>query len=376
LNTTPTDSPRQRLVLLGGGHAHLFVLEALARAPWPGVEVLLISPFTHTLYSGMVPGLVAGHYEASECSLALPPLAQAAGARWEQAAASGLDAARRQVHLADGRVAEYGLLSINTGSDMPRDSLPGAREHALFLRPMEHFTALLPRLWERVAQSPPDVAVVGAGAAGVELALALAHRLQGRSHVALVTGGPPPLAGYPPAVQDRVRGQLQRAGITVLPAACVEVQARHVLLAGGTRLPCALAVLATGGQAPAWLAGSGLALSSSGHVAVGATQQSTSHPEVFAAGDVATRVDHPHAKSGVYAVRAGPALARNLQALLAGQALVPYRPPAHTLNLISCGRRYAIAHHGNWSAQGRWVWWCKRHIDRRFVQRFSRSAGT
>ena len=102
--------------------------------------------------------------------------------------------------------------------------------------------------------------------------------------------------------------------------------------------------------------------------------QSTSHPEVFAAGDVASRADAPHAKSGVYAVRAGPALALNLRRYIGGGALEPHVPQARTLNLISCGERKAIVAWGGWSAQGRWAWWWKDRIDRAFVARYTLTA--
>jgi NADH dehydrogenase FAD-containing subunit len=130
-------------------------------------------------------------------------------------------------------------------------------------------------------------------------------------------------------------------------------------------------VLAIGAGTPTWLQGSGLALDEAGFVSTEATLQSTSHPEVFAAGDVATRIDAPHPRSGVYAVRAGPPLALNLRRFVAGGALEPYMPPRRTLNLLSCGGHHAIATWGPWSTEGRWVWWWKDRIDRAFVARYT-----
>jgi NADH dehydrogenase FAD-containing subunit len=134
---------------------------------------------------------------------------------------------------------------------------------------------------------------------------------------------------------------------------------------------CDAPVLAIGTGAPAWLRASGLALDEQGFVATGATLQSASHAEVFAAGDVASRADAPRPKSGVYAVRAGPPLALNLRRFVAGGELEPYVPQPRSLNLLSCGARRAIASYGDWSAQGRWVWWWKDWIDRGFVKRFA-----
>jgi len=142
------------------------------------------------------------------------------------------------------------------------------------------------------------------------------------------------------------------------------------VLGNGARLACDVPLLAIGTHAPPWLQGSGLALSDSGHVLVNAFQQSTSHPQVFAAGDVATRADVPHARSGVYAVRAGPPLAHNLLAFHQRKPLKPHQPPTNTLNLLSCGTGHAIASYGPLSAQGAWAWRWKDRIDRGFIERY------
>jgi selenide,water dikinase len=374
----------KRLVLLGGGHAHLQVLRALAQERLPVAEVLLITPYAGTVYSGMVPGLVAGHYAAVQCSITIAPLAAAAGVRVVEAAAVGLDAGARSVRLSDGRSAEYDVLSIDTGSVQHRDALPGAREHGLFIRPMEHFVRLQQALADLAAQRPLDVVVLGGGAAGFELALALQHRLRDglqprgeeRVRVALVTGGTAPLEGYPAAAMRAGARELAARRVTVFRERAVAIEAAAVVLASGARLACDAPVIATGAEAPEWLTGSGLALCERGFVRTGATLQSASHPEVFAAGDVAMREDAPHPRSGVYAVRAGPPLALNLRRFVGDGPLVPYQPQQRTLNLLSCGNRSAIAVWGGFSAHGRWAWWWKDRIDRGFMARFAAPAAT
>ena len=127
-------------------------------------------------------------------------------------------------------------------------------------------------------------------------------------------------------------------------------------------------IAATGARALPWLARSDLACSHDGWVEVGDTHQSLSHPEVFAAGDCCTRLDPRFARSGVHAVHAGPVLAHNLLAHARGEALRQYTPRRHSLYLIACGARWAIASWGRCSAQGRWVWRWKDWIDRRFIR--------
>ncbi len=365
----------RRLLLLGGGHAHVHVLQAFARERLRDTELVLVTPQAQQLYSGMVPGLVAGHYAAAQCSIPLAPLAAAAGASFIEASACGLDAAKRRVLLADGRSVAYDSLSLDTGAAMDRDRLPGAREHGLFVRPMSPFLQRLQGLLAGAGSRPLDVVVLGGGAAGVELAMALQFRLARTggapgSRVALVTGGPEPLASHPAGVQRRVARALALRGIAIHREACVALQADAALLASGVRLACDLPLIATGAEAPAWLRGSGLALDAQGFVLTGPTLQSRSHPEVFAVGDGATRDDAPHPRSGVYAVRAGPPLALNLRRALAGGQLQPHRPQARALNLIACGDQHAIASWGPWSAEGHWVWRWKDRIDRAFIARY------
>ena len=374
----------KKLLLLGAGHAHVHVLASLAQHRPADLDVTVLCPYPHQTYSGMTPGFVAGRYTADESRIALEPLVKAAGARWVQGRCVGLDAEHRTVSVAGNGpdvspLLHYDLLSIDTGATIDRTRLeaemPGATTHALNVRPIEGFVHLWPQVLEMARERALSLAVVGAGAAGVELLFAAEQSLreQGRpgSRFTLITGGPEVVANYPEGVRRRVLRQLKRRGITVIREACTGIEPGSVKLANGATLACDVPILAIGTHAPTWLQDSGLALSESGHVLVNAFQQSTSHPQVFAAGDVATRADAPHPKSGVYAVRAGPALATNLLAAHEGKALVPHPPPARTLNLLSCGTRHAIASYGPWHLEGGWAWAWKDRIDRGFIRRYS-----
>jgi len=365
----------KRLVLLGGGHTHLHVMTAMAREPMPGVQAVLATPHPRQIYSGMLPGWVAGHYTLDECSIAIEPLARAAKVELAQSPAVSLDAKERTVTLADGRVAEYDVLSLDIGATVDRDAVPGAREHGLFVRPLEHFVQLFDRVPALAADRVLDVVVVGGGAAGFEVAMAVHHRLNGAglegARVCLVTGDATVLPGFDAKVRQRAIESLRRARITLMNQKVVEVAATHLQLDNGARLVCDVPLMALPAVAPPWLRDSGLALDERGFVSTTATLQSTSHPEVFAAGDIAARNDRALPRSGVFAVRAGPALALNLRRRLAGGELMPWQPRERSLYLLSCGERRAIASWGSLSAQGRWVWWWKDQIDRGFVASFA-----
>ena len=375
-----TPAPRQKtqqLVLLGAGHAHVQVLAQLAAQPLAGAVVTLVSPNQRLVYCGMVAGFVAGHYPLDSCVIPLEPLVQRSGIRWIERSAVGLDAQKQLIQLDDGSTLPFDWLSVNAGPVQDRErierDLPGAREHGLFIRPMEAFSNLWPRVVEMGEARALRIAVIGAGTGGIELALAARHRLPNAA-VTLVCGKEPAGAVHSVKVQQRLLAVLKKHKVTVLQDVAVSLKAGSVQLGCGADLACDVPLLAMGAQAPQWLAGSGLALDSAGFLAVDMYQRSTSHSRVFAAGDVSTRMDRPLARSGIYASRAGAALAHNLAAVVAGSALTPHQPPATTLNLLLCGGHYAVASWRGFSAQGWWVWLLKNWIDRRFVARFARPS--
>lgn len=364
----------KHLVLLGAGHAHVHLLWTLRAQPLTGVKVTLVAPYPRQLYSGMIPGFVAGHYPLEACAIALQPLLAGSGVTWLPAQVVELDACARQVLLSDGSQVSYDVLSVNTGPVQDRQrieqQMPGARKNALFIRPLEAFATLWPKVVELGQHRSLRVAVIGGGAAGIELACAIAHRLSNAS-VTLISGSDGVGANYPAKVRTRILRALQHRRITVLQERATAITQQAIGLANGAQLACDVPVLATGAQAPAWLQTSALALDASGFVSVDASLRSTSHPEVFAAGDVSSRVDRELARSGVYAVRAGVPLARNLRATFSGGTIVEHQPPEHTLNLISTGKRYAIGSYGTLSFEGWWAWKLKNWIDRRFIRRYT-----
>src|SRR5262252_10083599 len=296
----------RRLVLLGGGHAHVHVLTEMARDPMPGVQAVLATPYARQIYSGMLPGWIAGHYTLDQCSIALEPLARAAKVELALSSAVSLNANERTVTLADGRVAEYDVLSLDIGSLFDRDAIPGAREHGLFLRPIEHFVQLYERLLALPSDRLLNLVVIGGGAAGFEVAMALHHRFNAegreRARVCLVTGDSSVLPEFNPAVRERAQRVLRRARVTVLNQRCTEISAGQVQLDNGARLVCDVPLLALPTVAPPWLRDSALALDAQGFVTTNEMLQSTSHGEVFAAGDVASRSDRALPRSGVFAV--------------------------------------------------------------------------
>ena len=371
------------IVLVGGGHAHVSVLRMFGMKPMPGVRLTLITRDINTPYSGMLPGYVAGHYDYDEVHIDLGPLARFAGARLYHGEVEGMDPGERLVHVPGRPPVHYDLLSVNTGSRPRTIDVPGALEHALPVKPIDRWLHDWQTLQARVLNSRGDfrILVVGGGAGGVELALSTQHRLtsllrdQGnrtsRLHYGLLTDGPEILLTHNPGVRRRFMRVLSERGIGVqLNTKVVGVQSNGVQVESGDFHPADAVLWVTYAAAPEWPRKSGLAVDEEGFIAVDRGLRSISHPEVFAAGDIASMPD-PRPKSGVFAVRQGPVLTENLRRAVLGRPLRPYRPQKRFLGLISTGDTYAVASRGSWSWEGRLLWTWKDWIDRRFMQRFN-----
>jgi selenide, water dikinase len=380
-----SESPVLRdIVLIGGGHSHVVALRMWAMNPLPGARLTLICTDTDTPYSGMLPGYIAGHYTCDDVHIDVRRLAEFAGARYYRDEVVGIDRAARKVICRTRPPVAYDVLSINIGSTPRLGHVPGADIHAVPVKPIRQFNARWLALLERVRghAGVTTVAVVGAGAGGVELALAIQHRLrreltaQGRDpdelRMHLFTAGPSILPTHNAAVRRSFESVLKQRGVTLhLDAEVVSVDGNRLQTCRGETLQADEIVWVTQAGGAAWLADTGLALDEAGFVRVRDTLQTETDPLIFAAGDCAAMIGRPLEKAGVFAVRMGPTLAGNLRRTLLGQPLKPYRPQRRWLALISTGDKHAVASRGAFYARGDWVWRWKDWIDRRFMLRFS-----
>ena len=375
----------KQLVLVGGGHAHALVIRMWAMKPVPGVRLILVSPNWQTPYSGMLPGLLAGHYTADDVHIDLRRLCSWAGVRFIEDKVVGIDRQTQSLTLQTRGQLEYDLLSLDIGST-PENSLPGQGEYAETVKPIDRFYPRFLSLVERcrAVDKPLSIAVVGGGAGGVEVILALSHRLrsegvEARLHLAVRDGGL--LADYPRAVNVAAERALAAAGITLHGHFDVaEVKETALIPREGEPLAVDEVFFCTHAKAAQWLSETGLDVDKSGFVRVNRHLQSLSDDNIFAAGDVAAMVDSPRPKAGVYAVRQGPVLFENLHRRLVEEPLKSFRPQNNFLSLLSLGGKRALASRSNVSVTAGWsqalLWHWKNHIDRRFMTMFSRLPAT
>ena len=402
MNTLPVVKD---LILIGGGHSHVCVLKKFGMNPEPGVRLTLISDCALTPYSGMLPGYVAGHYTTDECHIDLLPLAKFAQARFILARANGIDREQRLIHLEGRPSMRYDVLSIDIGIS-PGMNLPSLNKQQNYatlnvtpVKPISKFSTkwdqIVPRVlnWDlALHKRPMQVAVVGGGAGGCELLLSIHHRLcekltkLGIEHpdkvfqMYVATRSDQILSSHPPKVQRIFRRVLKERNIAVhYDSEIIDVTTKKnekengglLITIHNIQIPFDECVWCTSAATQPWLRDTGLALDTYGFIAVKDTLQSTNDQNIFACGDVASMINHPRPKAGVFAVRQGPPLALNLRHVLLGEVLEDYVPQTNFLGLISTGNKYAIASRGGMfgccALEGEYLWKWKDYIDRTWM---------
>jgi selenide,water dikinase len=372
------------LVLIGGGHSHVAVLKKFGMNPVEGLQITLITRDVHTPYSGMLPGYIAGHYSYDESHIDLRPLARFAGARLIHASATALKPEEKLIICGDRPAINYDVLSINTGSTPSHIEVPGSKQHALAVKPINEFLVGWNELMQNALVNKGEfkVVVVGSGAGGVEVALATQFHLQQllaqNNHSTeslkfeLIAGSGPVLASHNTSIQKRFRRVLSERNITIHKGnKAKRVDENKIELDSGELLSADAIIWATHASAPSWYKQSGLAVDDKGFILINEFIQSVSHKDVFAAGDIATVTNYPRPKSGVFAVRQGPPLYENIRRALTNKTLKKHIPQISFLSLISTGDKCAIGSRGIFTFEGAWVWKLKDYIDREFMHRYN-----
>ena len=356
------------LVLVGGGHAHVLVLRKWAMNPQPGVQVTLINPAPVAAYTGMLPGVVAGHFARDEAVIDLVRLCRFAGARLILGAVAAIDRSARLIHVPGRPALRYDIASLDVGVLAGPLAVDGAA-NAVPARPLDTFLSG----WQaHLARGLPDnrIVVVGGGVGGAELALAMAYRLQGQGARITIIDGGKVASALAPRAAALLRKALINNGISLQEGVAVAaISAGAVQSADGTEYPSDLTIAVAGARPHDWLQGTDLALSN-GFVVVNPALQ-TSDPHIFAAGDCAELTHAPRPKAGVFAVRAAAVLHDNLRAALAGKPLRPFNPQRDYLKLISLGHKSALVERNGISFSHPALWRWKEKIDSAFMEKLS-----
>jgi pyridine nucleotide-disulfide oxidoreductase family protein len=363
-----------KLVLIGGGHSHAIALRMFVLNPLPNLRLILISENIDTPYSGMLPGHIAGFYTHQQCHINLQHLANIAQADFYIDRVINLDLERNQVICANHPPIDFDILSIDIGSTPNMINVPGATEYAI---PAKPWSKLLQE-WNKLCldnhyNQPIRIAIVGGGAGGVELALAMQARLKKKGlSIHLFHKDIELMPSHHPSAQKLMKRILLQRGIHLhLGETVCKVEKAAIICESGLRVECTSIFWVTQASAPQWLKTTGLATDEKGFILVNDTLQSISHPHILATGDIGTIVNHPRPKAGVFAVRQGKPLFNNLRRLVLAEPLQPYIPQKQYLSLIGTGNGSAMANRGALTLPpSRLLWFWKDWIDRQFMKQF------
>jgi selenide,water dikinase len=370
------------IVLVGGGHTHALLIRMWAMKPVAGLRLTLISPQVHTPYSGMLPGLVAGHYSFDQTHIDLSRLCAWANVRFIMASATAIDPDNKTIQLHNRPCIEYDLCSIDIGST-PNNDITGCEEYAVPVKPISQFyqhwqnlqQQLLAHKTSQEPQSPMKIAVIGGGAGGIELIFAMNHWSQQHgcsAQFTLISRGKRLLSDTPKATQNKLQQALIKNNIQCHLNFDSQKISANKIHSENKAVDFDKAFYCTQASAAPWLSKSSLALTQQGFIKIKDTLQSSSHDTLFAAGDISHQVNNPRPKAGVYAVRMAPILFNNLINRALNKPLQDFKPQSDFLSLVALGDKYALASRKPFSFSGKRMWQWKDHIDVTFMNQFHR----
>ena len=378
MNSNHSTSPIEKtVVLVGAGNAHLVFVKRWMMRPMPGVAVTLVNEAAIVPYSAMVPAHIGGEYPLDEITIDLVRLCQSAKVRFVAERVTGVDPAGRRVLFAGRPPLVYDVLSLGLGSLPAQPDDAAALDASIILRPLGNLLRQIDALETRLAknQRPFHLVVVGGGASGCELALAVQKRL-GRHpgfRVSLLQGGARLLPEFPASAAKVFEAAFQERRIDFrVDARVIGAGDGFVRLEDGKRVVCDAVIWATQAASHPLLGDSGLPVDAAGFLRVRDTLQSVANPEVFGTGDCITFESQPKLpKNGVYAVREGAVLFDNVAAFLREKPLRPFKPQPRYLTLLNTADGRALLRYGPLILTGRWARRFKERIDRAWMQKMT-----
>ncbi|MEZ6131716.1 MAG: selenide, water dikinase SelD [Planctomycetaceae bacterium] len=371
----------KHIVLLGVGHTNAHIVRQWGMHSLPDTDLTCISDNAIATYSGMLPAVLAQQLPQRDMQIDLVRLCASVGARLIVGTVTGLDQTRQLLHFAERPSIPFDVLSVGIGSVPTVAGVQIEGDSLLKIKPMQTFLERLSAAVDRASQvaatnhNSLKIVIAGSGAAGIEITFCLPEFLRRRTklpfQIQLITRSAEILPGAIPSLRRRAEQELQRRDVSVVKSATIDrVCDRGVTLRDGTMIEADVVIWATGASPPELLQCLNLPVDERGFLATDSTLRSTSGLPIFAVGDTGTIISEKLPKAGVYAVRQGPILWDNVQAVLANQPLTHYEPQRSFLKLLNTGDGRAIGEWKNFSFGGRWVMKLKHRIDSKFMQMY------
>ena len=365
---------KKRLVIAGGGHAHMMLLARIKDFVEHDCEVTVIGPAEHHYYSGMGPGLLGGTYRPEEIRFATRLVCEKQGGSFIQAKVLSIDPDRQYVTLDSGEEITYDLLSCNLGSQVPEEMVDGPLDDIFLVKPIERLLEAQQQIVERGTASPLNISVVGGGPSAVEIAgnIWQLGRTQGMHPLKItIYAGRKLMPDHPEGVRVRAIRSLQKRYITILEGSRITaIQTGKVTASDGVVHGSDITFIAVGVKPSRVFADSNMVCGPDGGLIVNRYLQSVNYPNIFGGGDCIHFEDQPLDKVGVYAVRQNPILCDNLLASITSKPLKEFDPGGAYLLIFNLGDRTGILYKWSILFGGRLAFMVKDYIDRKFMRTF------
>jgi NADH dehydrogenase FAD-containing subunit len=359
----------KKLLLVGGGHAHLHVVKQLQRNPIKGVEVTLISASKYQYYSGMFSGYTEGLYTKEDIRINSEKLAQNSNVSWKEDVVTAVDAEQKMLLTASGEIHRFDIISFDIGSLTAGIDTLGVADNALRIKPNYHYVDVIEQ-----ARESEKICVVGGGAAGIEISLSLSEwrkKQQIQSPVTLISNTRL-LEQKDASVSAKIENIVTTSGINLLTNETVtSVHPNYYMTSTGKKEAYDNIIWLTGPKAHGLFKSSNLPTNEDGYLLVEDTLQVKKHPFMFGAGDCITLRDYPTIdKAGVYAVKQGKVLYKNLLAFIYGTDGERYIPQKDYLSILSIGNKEGFLLFKDFAFKGKWTWYVKNKIDTTFINNY------
>ena len=362
------------IVLVGAGNAHLGFIRMHQMNPIKDVQVTLINETGIIPYSAMVPGTIGGDYQPDEITIDLVQLCAVANVRLVVSRAEKLDCTNNLVFCEGRAELRYDAISLGLGS-LPKTA-PGNQQNTISMRPLLPLMERLQTIESQLQNSdnPFHLVIVGGGASGCELALAIQKKFTKFRHlqITILQGNSTLLNGFNAKAQNAFLQLLNERGIEVsLNSRVTGIHEKLVSTDSARKFPFDLLIWATNAEAHPLITQSNLAKSNIGFLRVNKQLQSVSNPSVFGTGDCISIENHPELpKNGVHAVRQGKVLFKNMQSFLRDQQGVEFKPQKKCLALLNTADGNAAMVYGGLYFQNKVLRTLKDRIDKAWVQKF------
>ncbi len=342
-------------VLAGGGHTHALILQRWASKPErrPSGLITLINRGSETFYSGMIPSLIAGTQQPDEIKIDLRSLAQHAGISFINSEIEDIDAIKKNIRFQNRDPIKFDYLSLNVGATGDPSQRLGPEQ--VTIKPLHEALALIKRNdCYGLDARHQEFSIIGSGLASIEISFALRNRWPKRKITLHVKAD---------KLTSHIKKALQQSNI-------------KIVLSNNSQRILGPALFCTGSFAPGWLENSGLSVNHRGRILTRATLQVIEHPYIFASGDCGVIYNKQRPASGVWAVRAAPILAMNLERINSERPLRCWTPQKRSLQMIgqpenADGAAKAWIHWGShFIGPYQWAWQWKQLIDKRFIAMF------